>query len=403
MTFQTLNDVDLTNRTVLLRADLNVPVNEAKLVTDTTRIDRLKPSIDHLLKQKAKIVIISHFGRPKGQVNPEYSLSFLPKTLEKQWKVPVKFVTECIGDDAITEIENTPEGTVILLENLRFHAGEEGNDADFAEELSALGDIYVNDAFSTAHRAHASTAAITRYLPAVAGLLMASELSALTNALEAPKKPVVAIVGGAKISTKLSVLNNLIQKVDKLVLGGGMANTFLYAMGHPVGKSLCEKDMADEVKAIQKKAIAANCEIVLPIDRVAIREFTANAPSEIIGLDHIADDQECVDIGPETIKQIEALLEETKTVLWNGPMGVFEMNPFDNGTNKVAQAVARLTKKGQILSVAGGGDTVSALDNAGVIDDFSYISTAGGAFLEWIEGKTLPGVAALQEASKKAA
>ena len=403
MNFQTLKDINANDKAVLLRADLNVPVDENMNVTDTTRIDRLKPTIDYLRTQKAKIVLASHFGRPKGEVNNDYSLSFLSKILEKQWGAPVKFVHNCIGDDTITEIETAPESSIILLENLRFHAGEESNDVDFAEELSALGDIYVNDAFSTAHREHASTEAITHYLPAVAGLLMEAELNALANALDAPQKPVMAIVGGAKISTKLEVLNHLVQKVDKLVLGGGMANTFLYAMGHPVGNSLCEKDMTAQVKVIQEKAKTENCEIILPMDHIAVREFKTNANSEVIGLNDIADDQLTLDVGPQTIAHIEGKLQDTKTVLWNGPMGVFEMKPFDNGTNKIAQAVAQRTKEGELLSVAGGGDTVSALENAGVANDFSYISTAGGAFLEWIEGKTLPGIQALQNASKKAA
>ncbi len=389
MNFKTLNDFDLNNKTVLLRVDLNVPMQDRK-VADTTRIDRLKPTIDYLTKQNCKIVILSHFGRPKGKVNPDYSLSFLPPLLTKQWGVEVGF-------------DSDSQSNITLLENVRFNPGEEENDLAYAKELAALGDIFVNDAFSAAHRAHASTEKLAHLLPCAAGLLMEAELKALTNALESPKKPVVAIVGGAKISTKLNVLNNLVQKVDYLVLGGGMANTFLFAMGYPVGQSLCEKDMAEEVKSIQQKAKAAGCEIILPSDRIAIREFKENADYEVIGLDHIADDQESVDIGPETIKNIEAMLDNAKTVLWNGPMGVFEMKPFDNGTNKVAQKVAALTKAGKLLSVAGGGDTVSALDNAGVINDFSYISTAGGAFLEWIEGKELPGVVALQKQDAKAA
>ncbi len=389
MTFKTLRDFDLNEKTILLRADLNVPVQDGK-VSDTTRIDRLKPTIDYLTTQNCKVIILSHFGRPKGQVNPEYSLKFLPAVLTEQWSINVGF-----GSDS--------QENITLLENLRFNPGEEANNIAYAQELASLGDIFVNDAFSTAHRAHASTTGITTLMPSAAGLLMEAELKALTNALEVPQKPVVAIVGGAKISTKLSVLNNLVQKVDYLVLGGGMANTFLFAMGKPVGKSLCEKDMVDEVKSIAAKAKAANCEIILPTDRVAVREFKENAPHEIIGLDHIEDDQETIDIGPQSIKDISAILDDAKTVLWNGPMGVFEMKPFDNGTNKVAQKVAALTKKGKLLSVAGGGDTVSALDNAGIIDDFSYISTAGGAFLEWIEGKDLPGVVALKEQASKAA
>ena len=389
MTYKTLKDFDLNGKTVLLRADLNVPVQEGK-VTDTTRIDRLKPTIDYLTQANCKIIILSHFGRPKGEVNPEFSLEFLPPVLKQQWGVDVGF-----GENA--------NQNITLLENLRFNKGEEANDLDYATQLASLGDIFVNDAFSAAHRAHASTHKITELLPSCAGLSMEAELNALTDALEAPQKPVMAVVGGAKISTKLGVLNNLVQKVDMLVLGGGMANTFLYAMGKPVGMSLCEKDMVDEVKSIQAKADAANCKIILPKDRVAIREFKENADHEIIGLDRIADDQESVDIGPASIQNLEAILQDTKTVLWNGPMGVFEMKPFDNGTNKLAQAVAERTKSGDMISVAGGGDTVSALENAGVIHDFSYISTAGGAFLEWIEGKELPGVAALKIASAKAA
>lgn len=389
MNFKTIRDLDLDNKTVLLRADLNVPVQDGQ-VSDTTRIDRLKPTIDYLADKDCRIIILSHFGRPKGKENPEYSLSFLPDILEKQWGYKVGF-----GADSSEKFT--------LLENLRFNPGEEANDLSYAKKLASLGDVYVNDAFSTAHRAHASTEKLATLLPCAAGLLMEAELNALSQALEAPQKPVVAIVGGAKISTKLSVLNNLIQKVDFLILGGGMANTFLHAMGKPVGQSLCEKDMADEATNIQNKAAKENCKIILPIDRVAIREFKENADFEIVPLDHIAEDQESVDIGPETIKNIEKILDDTKTVLWNGPMGVFEMQPFDNGTNKVAQAVAERTKSGQLISVAGGGDTVSALENANVADDFTYISTAGGAFLEWMEGKDLPGVVALSKDGPQAA
>lgn len=389
MSFQTIRDFDLKGKTVLLRADLNVPVQDGK-ISDTTRIDRLKPTIDYLKDQDCQVVILSHFGRPKGKINPDFSLSFLTPTLSAQWDIPVGFGTD--SGEKIT-----------LLENVRFNPGEEANDIAYAQELAKLGDIFINDAFSAAHRAHASTAAITTLLPSGAGLLMESEIKALTNALEAPQKPVVAIVGGAKISTKLSVLNNLIQKVDYLVLGGGMANTFLYAQGISVGQSLCEKDMANEAKTISEKAKSSGCEIILPSDQIAIREFKEHAPHDIIKCGSIADDQESVDIGPETIENIESIVDNAKTVLWNGPMGVFEMTPFDNGTNKVAQKVAKLTAEGKLLSVAGGGDTVSALDNARVTNDFSYISTAGGAFLEWIEGKELPGVAALSNSNQKAA
>lgn len=383
MTFKTLKDFDFSNKTVLLRADLNVPVQEGE-ITDFTRIDRLKPTIDYLKSRAKRVIILSHFGRPKGKVNPEYSLAFLPPALQTRWGVEVGF-----GKDSASQIT--------LLENLRFHAGEKANDAEFAKSLASLGDIFINDAFSAAHRAHASIEGITHYLPSGAGLLMEAEIKALTEALEAPKKPVMAIVGGAKVSTKLSVLNNMVKKVDYLVLGGGMANTFIFAQGHDVGASLCEKDMADEVKNILQSADKAGCKIITPTDQVVVREFKANAPHEIIKAGEIAADQMALDVGPQTIKHIETVLETCKTVLWNGPMGVFEMKPFDNGTNKLAQKVASLTKAGKVLSVAGGGDTVSALDNAGAVNDFTYISTAGGAFLEWIEGKELPGVKALND------
>ncbi|HPD82868.1 MAG: phosphoglycerate kinase [Alphaproteobacteria bacterium] len=389
MNYKTLRDFDLKGKTILLRADLNVPVQDGN-VTDFTRIDRLKPTIDHLKNQAKKIIILSHYGRPKGKVDPEYSLEFLTPVLEQRWEAKIGF-----GSGTQEQIS--------LLENVRFNAGEEENDKAYAKELASLGDLFVNDAFSAAHRAHASTEGITHYLPSCAGLLMEAEINALTQALEAPTKPVMAVVGGAKVSTKLSVLNNMVQKVDYLILGGGMANTFLHAQGHAIGQSLCEKDMADEAKHIMDSAQKAGCNIILPVDQVVVREFKENAPHEIISVGHITDDQESMDIGPASIQEIEKLLEGCKTVLWNGPMGVFEMKPFDNGTNKVAQKVAELTKSKKLMSVAGGGDTVSALDNAGVVDDFSYISTAGGAFLEWIEGKELPGVSALKQAASKAA
>lgn len=402
MTFKTLNDFDVNGKNVLLRVDLNVPTNEGA-VTDTTRIDRLKPTIDYLVKAGAHIIILSHFGRPKGKRTEEDSLKFILPALKKSWGIDVAFADDCIGVSAGTAIDNLSNGEAVLLENLRFHAGEEKNDAGFAKQLAALGDIYVNDAFSAAHRAHASTEGLAHLLPAAAGLLMEAELNALNDALEKPKKPVAAIVGGAKISTKLSVLDNLVQKVDYLVLGGGMANTFLFAQGVGVGQSLCEKDMADEARKIMATAKESGCEIVLPSDRVCVREFGAGVPTEVRDVNDIPDDMEAVDIGPQTIASLGDLLKNCKTVLWNGPMGVFEVKPFDDGTNGLARAVAALTKDGTLVSVAGGGDTVSALENAGVADDFSYISTAGGAFLEWLEGKTLPGVAALNNYAAKAA
>lgn len=387
MTFQTIKDIDVKNKTVLLRADLNVPTQDGQ-VTDTTRIDRLKPTIDYLLSQNSKIIVLSHFGRPKGQEKPEFSLSFLPPFLEKKWSVKVGF-----GQESSEQ--------VTLLENLRFNPGEEKNNTAFAEELAKHGDIYVNDAFSCAHRAHASTEAITHLLPTVAGLLMASELNALNDALESPQKPVMAIVGGSKISTKLSVLNNMVTKVDYLTLGGAMANTFLAAQGHDMGSSLYEPDMLDEAQDILKSAKANNCNIVLPIDCIAVEKLEENAPHSTEFALQFPSDKSAIDIGEQSIAHINSILKTCKTVLWNGPMGVFEIKPFDNGTNQIAKQVAALTKSGNILSVAGGGDTVAALDNAGCIKDFSYISTAGGAFLEWIEGKELPGVKALEKAASK--
>ncbi len=389
MDFKTLKDFNFKNKTALLRADLNVPVQEGQ-VTDTTRIDRVKPTIDYLRAQGAKIIILSHFGRPKGEVKPEFSLKFLTPFLEKQWGVSIGFGAESTED-------------IILLENTRFNAGEENNDLTYAEELASLGDIFVNDAFSTAHRAHASTEAITHLMPSAAGLLMEAELTALNDALENPQKPVMAIVGGAKISSKLSVLNNLVKKVDYLVLGGGMANTFMLAGGQEIGTSLCEKDMIEEAQKITNTALKAGCKIILPTDCIVVEKLEEGTPSETVSLDHFPSDKSAVDIGENSIQNLNDILENCKTILWNGPLGVFEIPPFDNGTNKVAQKVATLTKEHRLISVAGGGDTVSALDNAGAVHDFTYISTAGGAFLEWLEGKDLPGVSALKKAAAQAA
>lgn len=389
MNFKTLRDFDLNEKKVLLRADLNVPVQEGH-VTDTTRIDRLKPTIDHLIKNNAQIILLSHFGRPKGEIKSEFSLEVLVPVLEKQWGQKIGF-------------DQDSQETIILMENLRFNAGEEKNDMAFAKELAELGDIYVNDAFSAAHRAHASTEAITHLLPCAAGLLMEAELNALNEALENPQKPVMAIVGGSKISTKLSVLNNLVEKVDYLVLGGGMANTFMLAEGQEIGSSLCEKDMIEKAQNITRTALKSDCKIILPVDCAVVEKLEVGAESKTVTQDNFPSDKSAVDIGDQSIEALCTILENCKTVLWNGPLGVFEIPPFDNGTNKVAQKVAELTKKGDLVSVAGGGDTVSALDNAGVINDFSYISTAGGAFLEWLEGKELPGVAALKQSASKAA
>jgi len=390
MNYNTLKNADLNNKTVLIRMDLNVPVQDGT-VTDTTRIDRLKPTIDYLMQSGAKkIKILSHFGRPKGQENPDFSLSFLPPFLSKQWGIDVGF-----GEDS--------DSKITLLENIRFHTGEEQNNPEFSKVLASKGDIFINDAFSCAHRAHASTEGIANFLPSYAGLAMEGELKALQNALEAPTKPVMAIVGGAKISTKLSVLNNLIHKVDYLVLGGAMANTFLLAQGQDVGASMCEKDMIDEAQNIMSEATKIGCKIITPLDCIVVEKLEENAKHQTATLPEFPEGMSAIDVGNRSIQNVCDLLDDCKTLLWNGPMGVFEIKPFDNGTNKIAQYAAQLTTGGKLLSVAGGGDTVAAIDNAGVINDFSYVSTAGGAFLEWLEGKTLPGIAALENAAKKAA
>ncbi|HTK84859.1 MAG TPA: phosphoglycerate kinase [Patescibacteria group bacterium] len=397
MNFKTLKDFDLKGKTVLLRADLNVPAKDGK-VTDSTRIDRLKPTIAYLVEQGAKTLVFSHFGRPKGGPDPEFSLEFLTGPLQKSWGVAVPFAEDCIGPKAKKLRDSLKPGDIGLLENLRFHKGEEANDKAFVKELAALGDIYINDAFSAAHRAHASTEGLAHVLPAGAGLLMEAELNALHAALEKPVHPVAAIVGGAKISTKLELLGNLIEKTDVLILGGGMANTFLFAQGFNIKKSLCESEMADQARAIMEKAKKEKCEIILPVDGVAAAEFKADAPHETCGVNVVPDHHMILDIGPLTVQNLEKKLGSCKTVVWNGPMGAFELKPFDRGTVELAQFVAKKTKAGKLKSVAGGGDTVAALEEAGVVDDFTYVSTAGGAFLEWLEGKTLPGVAALESA-----
>lgn len=401
MNFLTIKNLDLHDKTVLLRADLNVPVQSGK-VSDTTRIDRLKPTIDHLRKAGAKVLILSHFGRPEGEHNPQMSLAFLTAALQASWGVEVSFVPECIGPVAEKAAASLKPGQIALLENVRFHKGEEANDPAFTQQLARLGDLYVNDAFSAAHRAHASTEGLAHLLPAAAGLLMQAELEALDKALGNPQEPVCAVTGGSKISTKLSILKNLIDRVDVLVLGGAMANTFLFAQGADVGGSMHEAGMADEARAIMSHAEKRGCRIVVPVDSVCVTEIKPDAPYEILDSRSIPAEMRAIDVGPATIAEITKLLETCRTVVWNGPMGVFEIKPFDAGTNAVAQTVARLTQAGKIVSIAGGGDTVAALENAGAANDFSYISTAGGAFLEWLEGKTLPGVAALLNPRKAA-
>ena len=393
--FKTIDDLDVAGKRVLVRADLNVPMQDGK-PSDTTRIDRSAQTIKDLSAKGAKVIMLSHFGRPKGQVVPEMTLKPVADAMSSALGVAVAFATDTIGESAKATIAAMNDGDVAMLENVRFHAEETENDDGFAAQLAELGDLYVNDAFSTAHRAHASTEALARKLPAAAGRLMQAELEALGAALGTPQKPVAAVVGGAKVSTKMEVLGNLSKKVDMIIIGGGMANTFLFAQGHDVGKSLCEKDMADDALKIIADAAANGCEIVLPVDVVVAAEFAAGAANEVVGIDAIPADKMALDIGPATIADVEKRLAGCKTLVWNGPFGAFEIEPFDIGTNSAAQAAARLTREGTLRSVAGGGDTVAALAQAGAADDFSYISTAGGAFLEWIEGKTLPGVAALE-------
>ncbi|OEJ69184.1 phosphoglycerate kinase [Magnetovibrio blakemorei] len=395
-TFKTIDDLDVAGKRVLVRADLNVPMADGK-PSDTTRIDRSAQTIKDLAARGAKVIILSHFGRPKGKVVPEMTLKPVADAMAQALGCPVAFATDTIGDSAKAVIAAMKDGDVAMLENVRFHGEEEKNDPAFADTLAALGDVYVNDAFSTAHRAHASTEALAYRLPAAAGRLMQAELEALGGALGTPQKPVAAVVGGAKVSTKMEVLGNLSKKVDMIIIGGGMANTFLFANGHDVGKSLCEKDMADAARKIVAEAASFGCEIVLPLDLVVAAEFAAGAANKVVGIDAIPADMMALDVGPATIKDVEDRLATCKTLVWNGPFGAFEIEPFDKGTNAAAQAAARLTKAGTLLSVAGGGDTVAALAHAGAADDFTYISTAGGAFLEWIEGKTLPGVAALEK------
>lgn len=394
--FNTIDDLSVNGKTVLVRADLNVPVQDGK-VTDTTRIDRLAPTLKELAQKGAKVVILSHFGRPKGGPDTKNSLRQVLAPLSAAVGQEVAFAEDCVGDKAKAAIAGIQPGRMVLLENTRFHAEEEKNDPAFAKQMAELGDFYVNDAFSAAHRAHASTEGVARHLPSAAGRLMQQELEALTKALEKPERPVCAVVGGAKISTKLDLLGNLVGKVDMLALGGGMANTFLYAQGVDVGASLCEKDMADQARSIMETAKAAGCEILLPVDFIVAKEFKAGAASRDVDAKAIAADEMALDVGPKTVEFLSLKIQGAKTVVWNGPLGAFEIKPFDAGTNAVAGVVAKRTQDGQLLSVAGGGDTVAALGSAGVEDKFTYVSAAGGAFLEWLEGKDLPGVAALKK------
>lgn len=398
--FLTLDDLNPRGKVVLLRADLNVPMQDGA-VTDTTRIDRLLPTLRELSEKGAKTVILSHFGRPRG-VEASLSLAPVGAALSKALGRDIPFVADCIGELPTQAVAAMQDGDIILLENVRFYQEEEKDDAAFATKLAALGDIYVNDAFSCAHRAHATTHGIARLLPAYAGRLMEAELDALEQALGSPQKPVVAIVGGAKISTKLALLNNLVSRIDTLVLGGGMANTFLAALGSPVGKSLCEREMKNQALEIMNTAESHGCKILLPVDCVASREFRAHPATRMISVENLDADEMMLDIGDDTISIVGQVLSQAHTVLWNGPMGAFETPPFDQGTVKLARMVADLTATGRMTSVAGGGDTVAALAHAGVDDKMSYVSTAGGAFLEWLEGQVLPGVKALEDRAKAA-
>jgi len=393
--FHTLDDIDVRGKRVLLRADLNVPVKDGK-VTDATRIERLAPTIRELTEKGARVVVMSHFGRPENGPDPKLSLKPLVEPLAKAIGRPVAFAEDCIGAKAQSVVDRLKDGEVALLENTRFHPEEEKNDPAFVKSLAALGDLYVNDAFSAAHRAHASTEGVAHLLPAAAGRLMQQELEALHAALGAPKRPVAAIVAGAKVSTKLQLLDFMLKKVQVLVIGGAMANTLLLAQGKKVGRSLVEKNMLDAAQKILAEARVAACELMLPVDAVVAPELKVGVATQTVAIDRVPDDQMILDIGPQSVAAIAARLEQCPTLVWNGPVGAFETKPFDAGTVALAQRVAALTRAGKMLSVAGGGDTVAALHEAGAVDQLSYVSTAGGAFLEWLEGRELPGVAALK-------
>ncbi len=396
MGWKTLDDMDLNGKRVLVRVDINVPVVDG-VVTDATRIQRIVPTVQHILASGGKPILLAHFGRPGGERRESLSLNQLVPTLESAFGAKVLFAADCVGAEAELAADALQPGQALLLENTRFHAAETKNDPDLAAGMARLGDIYCNDAFSAAHRAHSSTEALARLLPACAGRLMQAELEALEGALGAPKRPVTAVVGGAKVSTKLELLGNLIDKVDYLVIGGGMANTFLVAKGVDVGKSLAETAMKDTAAEILAKAETSGCSIVLPVDVVVTEKFEANAPHQVLPADQCPADSMILDAGPESVAAITEIFGKSQTLIWNGPLGAFELEPFDAATNAAALKAAALTRAGQLISVAGGGDTVAALNASGAAKDFSYISTAGGAFLEWMEGKTLPGVAALDQ------
>jgi phosphoglycerate kinase len=394
--FRTLDDLDVKGKRVLVRADLNVPMADGK-VTDTLRIDRQAPTIRELAGKGARVIVLSHFDRPKGKVVPSMSLRPIAAPLATAVGRAVAFAEDCAGDVAKSAVAKLKDGEVLLLENTRFHAGEEKNDQAFVKQIAELGDVFVNDAFSAAHRAHATTEGIAHRMPSAAGRSMEKELTHLDKALGDPERPVMAVVGGAKVSTKIELLENLVKKVETLVIGGAMANTFFVAEGRQVGKSLCERDHAETALRIVHKATETGCVLLLPTDVVVAREFKPHAHHRTVEIGHVHPDEMILDVGRETVSEFKNRLAATRTLVWNGPFGAFETPPFDHGTVAAAKLVAAATKAGNLLSVAGGGDTVAALNHAGVADDFTYVSTAGGAFLEWLEGKELPGVAALMK------
>ena len=392
---KTLDDAELRGKRVLVRVDLNVPTESGR-VTDRTRIERILPTIREISAAGGRVVLLAHFGRPRGGPNVADSLKPIAAAVAEELGQPVAFAADCVGEPAMQAVAALRDGDVLLLENTRFHPEEEKNDPAFAQELASLGDLYVNDAFSAAHRAHASTEGVARLLPSYAGRTMEAELAALTKGLEKPQHPVVAVVGGAKVSTKIDLLENLVAKVDALVIGGGMANTFLHAIDVGIGRSLAEQALAPTVQRILDRAKQTGCAIILPVDAVVASEFKAGAPSHAYGIDAIPSNGMILDVGSQSVDRINAAIDDARTLVWNGPLGAFEIAPFDQGTVAAARHAAARTKAGKLVSVAGGGDTVAALNHAGVAEDFSYVSTAGGAFLEWLEGKALPGVEALK-------
>ena len=396
MSYKTLDDLDVAGKRVLVRVDFNVPMADGR-VTDATRLERALPTINDLRERQAKVILLSHFGRPKGERHPEMSLAPVATALSGMTGQDVQFAEDCTGEEAAVAVAALKDGDILLLENTRFHAGEEKNDPDFARALAANGDLYVNDAFSAAHRAHGSTEGVARLLPSAAGRAMERELDYLNRALASPQKPMMAVVGGAKVSTKLDVLTNLINKADYVVVGGGMANTFLLAMGLDVGKSLAEPDLVNTAKEIMANAGKAGCEILLPKDVVVAKEFVAGTATEVKAADAVLADEMILDLGPDSVDHIAEKMEACKTLVWNGPLGAFETEPFHVATVEAARFAGKQAKAGSLVAVAGGGDTVAALNMARVSDDFTYISTAGGAFLEWMEGKQLPGVEALRQ------